>query len=138
MSKNSKKEIVKIRENYLSELRDAQDESIKQFDTQILYISSGALLLSLTFLGDVIKLEKAIYKWTLIVSWILLGLTIILSVLSHLTSYYQHEKAIKKIEDGDEPIHDSLNRIVNQIIASIFLAGICFLVVFAVININNI
>lgn len=140
MSKKEKREreVYELaKQEYLHQLRSAQAESIKQFDTQILYISSGALLLSVSFIGDVVKLEDAIWTGVLIFAWILLTATVVLSVLSHLSSYQQHEKAIKKIEDEEEPLDDKLNRNLNRWIAGIFLTGIISLILFAIINIKH-
>lgn len=125
------------KEDYLRQLRTAQAESIKQFDTQILYISSGALLLSITFIGDVVKLEVAVWTGVLIFSWILLATTVILSVLSHLSSYHQHENAIKRVEEDEELLDDRFNRNLNRLVAVFFLAGIGALIIFATINLEH-
>ena len=88
----------------------------------------------LHFFGDVIKLEVAVWIEVLILSWVLLTLTIVLSVLSHLSSYHQHEIAVKRVENDEELLDDKFNRNLNRLVAGIFLTGIGSLIIFAIIN----
>ncbi len=72
-------------------LFEAYKESSIQFDKNILYISAGALGLSMTFIKDIVPLNEALYVSLLIIAWSIFTLIIFASLLS----YYLSMKATK-------------------------------------------
>jgi len=68
---------------YYEQLSKAYFESSVQFDKQILFIASGALGISFTFINDIVDLDCASWKPLLFTSWMLFSLVILFSLLSH-------------------------------------------------------
>lgn len=126
--------LQQLKEKYIHDLREGQRYSIQKFDDQVLLISTGALVLSLNFIGEVVKLNQATWLWSLYTSWCVLALTMILSVFAHLRSYNLHEKQIQRVEK-DEPLPDDKSSIRgNYFMAAALVIGIAFQIIFVTIN----
>lgn len=65
-------------------IQDIIANSEAEFEKKITYISAGALLLSLTLLEKIISLENSTYLGLIIAGWIILVLTLIINLVSHL------------------------------------------------------
>jgi hypothetical protein len=127
-------------EKYVNELYSTFAYGIAQFDKNILYISTGALGLSITIIDSIIKLETAICKSILLCSWYLLAFTILLSLYSHMLSYQLTNKLIEVV--GNEEIDEEklrnksnikISRINKLMLATLVFGIICFIIF---ININ--
>ena len=92
------------------------------------------LVLSLNFLKDIIKLDQASHLWALYTSWILLGLTIVVSVSAHLFSYDLTEQQIKRVENKQELKEDKLTIRLNYAMAACLILGIAFQIFFVTFN----
>ena len=124
--------------NYKKDLQEGIRYSIGKLDDQILYISSGALALSLSFIKDLVPLSQAIYLPLLFFSWISLTLSISLSLYSHLHSYNAHEKQISRLENGEDLLdEDKSTKWINKITMVTLILGIVLQVSFAIINVLN-
>ncbi len=132
---------------YLDERRllvEGEVQVAARFDKSILTLSGGALLLSMTFLRDIIGGTPK-DTWTLIVAWLLLGVTIAAMLVSLLTSQkaYQRQRDILDKHFGDSNGGDEPNcwacgtKWLNRISIIFFLVGITFLGYFTVINIST-
>lgn len=124
---------------YLKLLHDDFKYSIDKFDSQALFISSGALGLSLAFVKDLVPFNKAIFTWIFLVALWSFVLAIIIGFIAH----YRSSKAIaRQIElvDSDKleesNVDNSIHRI-NKLLIGIIFLGIFTLVLFVTININN-
>ena len=109
-----------------------------QFDKQILFISSGALGLSFTFIQDIVDLETADNKWLLITAWILFIAVIFLSLISHYISIQAINKRIENIEKVNDSNSEALNKIVkflNRIMILFIMLGLITLISFVFDNI---
>jgi len=126
--------LEQIKEKYIQDLRTGQRYSIEKFDDQVLLISSGALVLSLNFIGEVVKLNQAVWLWSLYASWGALAVTMVLCVLAHLRSYNLHEKQIRRVEN-DEPLPDDKSTTRgNYFMAVALVLGIAFQIIFVTVN----
>lgn len=126
-----------VKQKYIDELKAIIQYSISKFDDQILYISSGALGLSLGFIKDIVPLGTAAYRWVLITSWWVLAVTIIISLISHLVSYYLTQKQIQKIESQEQLRDDKTTPTLNIISVSLLVLGILTQVIFVSLNTDN-
>lgn len=122
----------------LSRFYDAYFQSSKQFDNQVLYISSGALGLSFAFVQDIVSLNDSDYKFLLLLSWVLFTIVIFSSFLSHYYSKKALNLKIKLYHQEDSSDADKLNKRVvclNKSMIWLLLSGLLSLITFLSINI---
>ena len=72
---------IEIYEDYNRGIREIYLQNIKALDSQNLYISAGALGLSLTFISDLVDTQNVVLLQMLIASWVLLSAAIVISLL---------------------------------------------------------
>jgi len=68
-----------------------KEKSDDDYEKNIVYIAAGTLVLSMTFLEKIIKVETSSGIWFLIISWGLLALTLLGNLVSHQLSSRFHE-----------------------------------------------
>jgi hypothetical protein len=123
-------------------LHEIISKSEEEFEKKLTYISAGALLLSVTLIEKVIKLDCSENLWIIITAWILLILTLLINLFSHLISKIYLRKTIDEIDNSvgiDLRIKYYRKRMISieslNWIASIFLVlGIGFLILFTSVN----
>lgn len=125
------------KEAYLQRLYAALGETSRDFDRTVLSLASGALVLSITFLRDIAPdLES---RWIIIAAWTFLGLSMCLTLVSYVTSERALLRAFKDHFDGKEEDARGgrwgwLTDLMNWGAGSCFIAGVLFLIVFAITN----
>ena len=72
------------------------------FEQKLLYISSGALVLSLTLLEKVLKFENCQYVSILVLGWILLVVALLINLVSQQVSAHYLRLQLKEINEGIE------------------------------------
>lgn len=126
-----------FRKNSELVLQKSQDD----FEKQLSYISAGALGVSMFLIEKIVKdLSNAHCKWILIVSWSLLGFTLIGNLLSH---YFCINFNYKTIEEIDSERYDRVKaekrnsyvKFINTSTVFALVIGIIFLIIFTSINI---
>lgn len=125
-------------------IQDAINESQSDFEKNLVYLSAGALTLSMGFIEKIIPFDKASNKWLLITSWTLLASTLLLNLASHLISVRNSTKAREEMDSGMEYIklieriscRNQIMRILNWISYSLFAFGVLLVVIFCSINMN--
>lgn len=123
---------------FLEQLNKAYFESSSQFDKQVLFIASGALGISLAFVKDIVKLDKSVYKSTLLLSWIFFGIVILISIISHYTSLKAINSKIENInviEDKESKKFNNYTKWFNILMIVFLSLGLIFLNIFIGINI---
>ena len=121
-----------------------KEKSEDDFEKNIVYISAGTLVLSLTFIEKIVDVQDSNALWVLVIAWTFLALTLIGNLLSHHVSSYFHDLCANEYDDGDENLIKNINkrnrilRIWNIVSISTLFIGITFLIVFSSINIYNI
>lgn len=131
-------EIEEIKSRYRDQLYQGMSYSINKFDDQILYLSSGALVLSLSFIGTIVPLEKSTWVALIYFSWGMLLVTAIVSVYTHLESYSLHGKQIERLELGqDLVVMDKKTSFRNKSMFTSLTIGIFLQVLFVIINIQH-
>ena len=133
------REFVEFRKAlYESKLKSEDD-----FEKNLVFLSSGALVLTISFIGTVIPLKSSAHIWILLLSWLFLTITLLISLISQFLSKIYAEKSIDEI-DEDLIIETISSNIVkrnktinclNFVIIAFFFFGIFFLFIFATINI---
>lgn len=130
---------------YLDERRllvEGEVQVAARFDKSILTLSGGALLLSMTFVKDIVSGSPQ-DTWALVVAWISLGIAIAAMLISLLISQkaYQRQRDILDKHFGNSKSGDERNgwacgtKWLNRISIIVFLVAISFLGYFAIKNI---
>ncbi|MBS1651632.1 MAG: hypothetical protein JSU07_06435 [Bacteroidetes bacterium] len=127
-------------EKYLEQLYKTYDSSVVTLDKNILYISSGALGISITFLKDFIDFNNIKCLWVLATSWLLLTTTILLSLIMHKLSIKLINHLIVysyQLTDGEDKkakkMRANAERL-NSFAIWTLISGIILLVLFVLIN----
>lgn len=137
----------KFDQAYLDERRllvEGEVQVAARFDKSILTLSGGALLLSMTFVKDIVSGSPK-DTWALIVAWILLGTAIAVMLISLLTSQraYQRQRDILDKQFGGSSGGDECNcwgcttKWLNRVSIAFFLVAIAFLGYFTIVNMGN-
>ena len=131
--------VEEIKKEYLNQLTQDLKYSISKFDSQSLYLSSGALGLSLAFIKDLVPFAEAKYNWVFLMSLWLFVLAIVIGFIGHLISSSQIMKRMKLVDEDryEEIKDDNLIPRLNLTLITIIILGIFSLVTFVSINITN-
>ena len=119
-------------------LQEIKDKSEDDYEKNITYISAGALGVSITFLSEIIDVNRAEYILLIITSWIFFAITLISNLCSHLYSSYIMDLSM---DDEDDQAMANWKRRTRKIrIWNIFnvvllMFGITLFVIFVSLNI---
>lgn len=124
-------------DEYRRQLDDALGQSSTDYDRTILTLSSGALAVSIAFLRDIAPDPSCVAL--VVVAWILLGLSLASTLLSHATSQKALLYSRKKLDEGKPDLSrgggwGTATSILNGASGVTFLIGALLLIVFAIIN----
>jgi len=131
-------------QRYLEERRlliEGESKVSARFDTSLLTLSGGALILSMTFIKDLVK-NAPLHKCALVVAWISYGLTITLMLISLLTSQraFIRQRDILDATLDDPAKNSSCNcwscatKWLNRISIGAFVVATIFMGYFIIIN----
>ena len=98
--------------DYLKILYETRKYAGKQYDKLIVYLSSGALVLTVGFIENVVDLSKINDLFLLYSSWICFSTSLIIILISHRTSLLSIDleiKGKKKTSDRWNAVTDILN-----------------------------
>ena len=108
------------------------------FDRALMTLSAGSLGLSIAFVKDIAR--NPVSVWTLELSWILMGLSLLAIVTSFVASVEVHKRLIDGLDSGrrydDEPrwVRHGVTWL-NALAGLLFVAGAGFLITFAILNV---
>ena len=129
---------------YLSMLYKARDYGEEQYDKLIVYISSGALVLTVGLVKEIVDLNKTKYPFLLYFSWICFAFSLISILLSHKTCLITMNHAIKeekeKKKDDKSRKSKGWNRFtsgLNLVALLSLMFGIILFVVFLVLEFSK-
>jgi preprotein translocase subunit SecG len=135
------KELIEYRQTILEQKSKSDDD----FEKYITFISSGALIITLTFVDKISPLETSVQKWTLILGWVFFATTLLINLISHYLSSRYNEKTIQDL-DEQIPFEDLICKIKqrNNVISTLNIIsiislgiGILGVLTFATINAYN-
>lgn len=142
------KEKRRIYERTRDDLLARQMKNSESYDRAILSLSSGALVLSLSFIKDVVQPGHGHAYALLIVSWALFGASILLTLVSYLISQQgiglQLEYAKKYYLDGDESYESKQNYYGYTTVIFGYFSGLFFIaafictILFVSVNLHNV
>ncbi len=115
--------------DYLKILYETRKYAGEQYDKLIVYLSSGALVLTVGFIGNVVDLSKINDLFLLYSSWICFSTSLIIILISHRTSLLSIDLQIK----GKEKISDlwsTMTDILNWLSMIALVIGIISFIIF--------
>jgi len=135
MKKDAQKPVdTPLRERLLAS-RQANYENL---DKAILSLSSGALVLSMAFFKDVVPIELAIRMNFLFGSWILLGLTIGVNLISFWVSQKAHDLRLDEIDGPKrENAYSVWTERLNRVGIIFFLVAMTSSIFFVIANVSE-
>ena|SRR5690554_6594684 len=121
---------------------DAINESQSDFEKNLVYLSAGALTLSMGFIEKIIPISESSAKPLIVTSWILLAATLLLNLATHLISVRNSTKAREEMDSGMEydilidkiSCRNKIMTILNWITFALFSCGVILTVIFCSIN----
>jgi hypothetical protein len=125
-------------------IEDSISESQNDFEKNLVYLSAGALALSMGFIEKIVSFDKADDKWILVVSWGFLASTLLLNLASHLISAGNSTKARQEMDSGMDvnqliehiSNRNKIMRVINWISYIMFVIGVASAVIFCSINMS--
>ena len=145
MGEENKNTFNEFRKYYQEAINKSEDD----FEKNLIYLSSGALGLTLIFIEKIVPPQNSIYLFLLILGWVLLTVTLGINLVSHLISKKYIQKSQSEFDDcihlkitWDEHYENSLKRnknidIINWVSLGLFILGIISIVIYTSINFNN-
>jgi hypothetical protein len=121
---------------------DAINESQSDFEKNLVYLSAGALTLSMGFIEKIIPISESTAKPLIVLSWILLAATLLLNLATHLISVRNSTKAREEMDSGmvyetliqKISCRNKIMTILNWITYALFSFGVIITVIFCSIN----
>jgi hypothetical protein len=123
----------------LTKIKDASEQ---HFEKNLVYITSGTLVLSMTFIEKIAPLKNAMGIPALIIGWVFLTISLMINLLSHRTAARNSRNRTRELDDEvDEKIIQAhidadnvkMDKINDRTVNSMIL-GIAALVVYCSIN----
>lgn len=87
------------REKAREVIEKVKESSQNDYEKNIIYITAGTLVLSMTFIEKISPLATALSIWMIITSWSFLALSLAVNLLSHWYSAYLATKLQKLLND---------------------------------------
>lgn len=139
MSDDLKRE--EVLQSYKNELIELLHKDHVHFDRQLVYLSAGAIALTVAYYQNIEKLTGALIngKYLIFTAWILLTFTLVSNMLSHLIASHLRRKTIREINSNLYNKHVAKRRnstivIHNYLNLIPFLTGIILIVIFIILN----
>lgn len=123
---------------YWNQLFETYKESATLFEKNLLYITSGALGISITFLSDIVDLNKAIFFYLLFLAWSIFTLVILISLISHYCSMKSLNHEMKYFLKDKKP-KNIYSKLVKRMNISMIIGlplGLVFLILFLSLNLT--
>ena len=98
--KNTEKSVSQIDSNYREHVISNSLKSQQTYDKVLLTLTSGALVISVSFVHDLIDVHSSNLRICLYLSWVVWFVGLFLLLLSHLKSTKAWEKTLEQIDDG--------------------------------------
>lgn len=124
---------------YRELLQKMENEAQDQYDKTVLYLSTGALGISFTFLKDIISVENAVAIGWLVTAWISWAISVSAILWSFFSSRIALRNAIKAIDEDKKPDSkaDKFTTILNFLSGIFFILGLICIIVFVKTNLEE-
>lgn len=126
--------------SFKENLEKTLDKSQDDFEKQLIYVSGGALSISMFFIEKVIKdLHGASHKWLLITSWFLFGVTLFVNLIFHYLAGKSVYKTLSEINNNkyNRSRFEKRNKTIDRInVSTLFSLGLGTLLLILFLTIN--
>ncbi len=129
MNKEKENKYEKEMTVWLKNVRKDRSYSAEQFDKLIVYLSGGALVLTVGFTKDIVKINENTNTILLITSWTLFVSSLLLMLLSHKTSIIAMDCELNGKEKRSDN-WDIVTEILNWTSTLSLFAGIITFIIF--------
>jgi hypothetical protein len=138
----SQDEVV-IRKQIREIVDKVAERSQDDYEKNLIYITAGTLVLSLTFIEKIAPLKDAIHIWMIVTSWGVLSLSLATNLFSHWFASYAGNRSQYMINDSSKTITQIKNQIYldNKVVHTLNIStfstmflGIIFLVLYCSFN----
>ena len=143
------KEIRNKKADFREHFQEAINKSEDDFEKNLIYLSSGALGLTLIFIEKIVPPQNSVYLFFLILGWALLTITLAVNLISHLISkkyiqqsqrdYDEYENQLIEYDKLDKSLSKRNNTIdkINWFSVVFFVLGIVSIVFYTSVNFYN-
>jgi hypothetical protein len=115
--------------DWINQIQKIREYSSEQFDKLIVYLSSGALILTLGFVKDIVPMTKETNKSLLIISWSLFTLALILMLLSHKASIISMDYELNE-KSHKSNFFDKITELLNWASTFSLMTGVITFIIF--------
>jgi preprotein translocase subunit SecG len=146
-SEQDQQQAINIFNSFRDELYKRQLSNTENYDKAILTLSSAGLAISLTFIKDIVPLEKADFLFLIKFGWVCFLISIVVSIIAYLMSNkaidVEMDKAEKYYVNGDESAFSkknhfsTINNILNRFTGLSFVVAIIAIVMFVILNLRE-
>lgn len=129
-------------ERRLEEHLKVKEKNDDDFEKNLIYLSAGGLVLTITFLEKIVAIDTAVYKPLIILTWSLFSFTLISSLFNSKYSSWVAEKTYYDERDNNENMicnwekRSRVTRVWNNTNSISLLLAIASFITFVSININ--
>ena len=128
--------------DYRKDVANAIRRSEQSYDKHLLYLSAGALGLSLVFIKNVIGTNEIQYMCVLISAWIAWGLSLLSILISYRTSRKSHWIVLDQLKNrysGDQwgGVYNKITDYLNCATGILFTTGVALMILFASNNLEG-
>lgn len=131
-----------MEEKYRDRINDAINDSQSDFEKNLVYLSAGALTLSMGFIEKIIPISESTAKSLIVISWILLAATLLLNLATHLISVRNSTKSREEMDAEMEfetliqkiSCRNKIMTVLNWVTYVLFSIGVILTVIFCSIN----
>ena len=95
--------------DWLKAVRANREYAAEQFDKLVVYIAGGALVLTIGFVKDIVKITSDTNTSLLKISWICFALTLLVILVSQMTSAKAMDSQLDHIEDKAQKWNTALS-----------------------------
>jgi hypothetical protein len=124
MDTENKKEWESFKEIVIENRSKSQDD----FEKYINLMASGALGITITYFDKIVKIDKAVFIWIIILGWVLLITTLVLNLISHRLAVKYADKLLLDLHNKDTENAKSNNSKQNEIMDCLNNLSIIFLI----------
>jgi hypothetical protein len=136
--KDEKQQIsqIDVDEKHLELLNKGFIYSTEQFDKAILYVSSGTLAVTFTFLEKFINLGAAGFKYLLLTCWFFEAVTILLFTINHYLSKKAFNNELQQFYYRRKKENDGYVKKINVAMIVTLILGLLSFILFLFFNIT--
>jgi len=128
MQESEEKDKTEEEKDWINRIHDYRKEASTQFNKQVVYLSSGGLILTIGFVKGIVNLKTSQFNGLLLLTWLFFTLSLLLNLISHKSTMKSMDLELdNKCEESNE--QDVItNRLDNGSLYTLVLAILIFVI----------